>query len=238
MRFLLMAALLLVACGRSGPTEASRTEAPTSAGERASQAEFEAEPGPGPAPQPPPPPPPPPPPSSAPVECGTAVRADSVEVLDVPFLSGGRLIIYTVEGPSGPNRSFAVCGETEQPLDFETLPQRLGGYGLTLDSAEARIAYARLALRVRSGDHIVLLDSADALARGLRAGEERRARQLRQTYQGEISPPTSAGAAPWTLIYWGLTTDLLHIEVVIAEDGGVTVTDTVREADLPVPMRV
>ena len=42
----------------------------------------------------------------------------------------------------------------------------------------------------------------------------------------------------WTLIFWGLIRDLVHIEVVIAEDGGLTVTDTVREADLPVPMRI
>lgn len=228
MRLLLMTALVLVACGHSGPTEANRTEAPPSAGESAAAVEPQSEPPPGPAPQP----------TSAPVECGTAVRAGSVEVVDVPFLSGGRLVVYTVEGPSGPNRSFAVCGETEQPLNFETLPERLGGYGLTLDTAEARIAYATLALRVRSDDQVVLLESADALVQGLRAGEERRGRQLRRAYESEITPPTSTGAAPWTLIYWGLTTDLLHIEVVIAEDGGVTVTDTVREADLPVPMRV
>jgi hypothetical protein len=223
MLWALMIVLVFAGCGRSGPPEAVPSQTPSAA-----ETTESADPDPPPAPAPAP----------AAVTCGTAQQADSVEVLDVPYLSHGRFVIYTVEGPSGPNLSFAVCGEAEEALAFDTLPERLGAYGLTLDTEAARVAYATAALRVRSADQLSLLESSEALANALSAGERRRGAALRTTYAQLITPPTSSGDAPWTLVFWGLIRDLVHIEVVIAEDGGLIVTDTVREADLPVPMRI
>lgn len=221
MRLLLTALLVLGACGSTDTTEPP----PSAEGPATTEASGAPEQEPAlPAP--------------APVVCGEGAEADSFEVVEVPFLSEGRLVIYTVAGPSGPNRSFAVCGATEEPLAFDTLPEMLGAFGLTLESEEARVAYAVTALRVRAADHIVLLDSAEALGAGMAAGEEQRAGELRRIYASEIHPPASTGEAPWTLVQWALTTDLLHIEVVLTADGGLTVNDTVREAGLPVPMRI
>ena len=122
---------------------------------------------------------------------------------------------------------------------------------VVLEPEENRVAYVaryvsvlssyrtRYAWIVKTVDELQLLTSADADAMP-RAGSEAeaaKARALRERYSGVIKPLSLPGQSPWrgALFANGRHHLIVRVDVVLAADGRITLTDTVLEKDAPIP---